>query len=54
VIKSFLRRLFGQKKRYYEIDMTRLRRDMLRSVCYDGDFAAVVGRPDVTVKEMEK
>jgi len=48
-----LRRLFRRRKRWHEIDMTRLKREFLADICADGDFAAaVVGRPDVRVKEV--
>ena len=52
----WLRRLFRRKKQWYEIDMTRLKRinrNFLADICADGDFAAVVGRPDVRVREMQ-
>ncbi len=48
----WLKRLFRRRPRWYEIDMTRLRRHLLADICADGDFAAVVGRPDVTMMEM--
>ena len=47
-----LRRLFRRRKRWHEIDMTRLKREFLISLCADGDFAAIVGRPDVRVREV--
>ncbi len=48
-----LRRLFRRRKRrWYEIDMTRLRRELLVSLCADGDYAVTVGRPEVKVREV--
>ena len=44
--------MFRRRKRWHEIDMTRLKREFLADICADGDFAAIVGRPDVRVREV--
>ncbi len=51
-----LRRLFGPRhrvrRRQFDIHPERLPRKFLAELCADGDFAATVFRPDVTVKEV--
>lgn len=48
----WLRRLFRRKPRWVELKFTALPRPMLADLCADGDFAATVGRPNVTVREV--
>ena len=46
----WLRRLCGLRQRVFKVDMRRREvRELVGDVCADGDFAAVYGRPDVTV-----
>ena len=47
-----LRRLFRRKRRWYEVDMTRLDCTFLSELCANGDYATVCGRPDKTIQEV--